>query len=454
MKTLRRTITPELRVDYSGEPLVEITASNEATDSYNESIMAEGWDLSRTETNLPVPDSHDYSSIANLIGRVEKASVIGRNLVATVRIAVDVPSQPKAAMAFDLIKGGYLKAVSVGFMPGESVSPWDSDKSGYREACEKIGADPSDGPSRIYTRGHQLQEISFCILGANPDALVEARSAGILTDSQWGLIRRERPDLARQVERASGNGRNRVSFSRTAGNERAALLDTFKNLPSATPSTPAIFTPASTMNKKTFSAALEDLEKSRRGQSSSQLLRAFGSYIRAVHQDRNWPAQDVFPEALADEETRLPEYAEYHACFQALAARDVSDLVRFSGKVCAAGGQALATMRLPVRCDPKHWSTEAIEGYAVLALVGLDMTPVPPRRVSNDERVRFVFGDFGYDAWTRTKSQFFRELFALAGTSTLERHRELLNSPSDPDERWVLFADEMRVRLRDPGVSD
>ncbi len=59
------------------------------------------------------------------------------------------------------------------------------------------------------------------------------------------------------------------------------------------------------MNKKTFSAALEDLEKSRRGQSSSQLLRAFGSYIRAVHQDRNLTAQDVLRDALADEETRL-----------------------------------------------------------------------------------------------------------------------------------------------------
>jgi hypothetical protein len=147
---------------------------------------------------------------------------------------------------------------------------------------------------------------------------------------------------------------------------------------------------------------------------------------------------------LAERLAGVPEFAEYQACFHALATRDVSELVRFGGKVCAAAGQALATTRRPVRCEPKHWSDEAIEGYVTLALVGLDMTASPPRRVSNDERVRFAFGDFGYDAWVRTKSPFFQELFALAGTSTLQRHRELLDAPLDPDERWVLFADELR----------
>lgn len=147
---------------------------------------------------------------------------------------------------------------------------------------------------------------------------------------------------------------------------------------------------------------------------------------------------------LAERLAGVPEFAEYQACFHSLATRDVSELVRFSGKVCAAAGQALATMRRPVRCEPKRWSDEAIEGYVTLALVDLDLIAIPPRWVSNDERVRFAFGDFGYDAWVRTKSPFFQELFALAGTSTLQRHRELLDAPLDPDERWVLFADELR----------
>ena len=147
---------------------------------------------------------------------------------------------------------------------------------------------------------------------------------------------------------------------------------------------------------------------------------------------------------LAERLVGVPEFAEYQACFHALATQDVSELVRFSGKVCAAAGQALATTRRSVRCEPKRWSDEAIEGYVTLVLVGLDVIASPPRQVSHDERVRFAFGDFGYDTWVKTKSPFFQELFALAGTSTIQRHRELLDAPSDPDERWVLFADELR----------
>jgi hypothetical protein len=139
----------------------------------------------------------------------------------------------------------------------------------------------------------------------------------------------------------------------------------------------------------------------------------------------------------------VPEFAEYHACFRALVTRDASELVQFSGKVCAAAGQAMAASRRPVRCKPKRWSAAAIEGYVTLRLLGLDVSDVLPQRVEKDNRTRFALGDFGSEAWLATQSGFFQELFALATASGLQRHRELLQAPSDPDERWVVFADEL-----------
>lgn len=140
----------------------------------------------------------------------------------------------------------------------------------------------------------------------------------------------------------------------------------------------------------------------------------------------------------------VPEFVEYQACFQALATRDVSELLQFSGRVCAAAGQALATTRRPVRCRPVRWSPAAIEGYVTLRLLGVHVLDDHPEWVSRDNRVRFAFGNFRADAWVRTKSGFFEELFALAGSTDLQRHSELLDAPSDPDERWVVFADELR----------
>jgi hypothetical protein len=140
----------------------------------------------------------------------------------------------------------------------------------------------------------------------------------------------------------------------------------------------------------------------------------------------------------------VAEFAEYQACFQAVASGDVSDLVQFSGKVCAAAGQTLATMRRPVQCNPKRWTAEAIEGCVTLALLGLDVLDGYPEWVAKDNQIRYTLGEFGLDAWSRTRLRFFEELFALAGATNLQRHRELLDAPSDPDERWVLFADELR----------
>lgn len=138
------------------------------------------------------------------------------------------------------------------------------------------------------------------------------------------------------------------------------------------------------------------------------------------------------------------EFAEFHAVFDALVTRDVSRLVRFSGKVCTAAGQALATMGKPVRCVPVTWNREAVEGYVALLLMGVKLQPEPPSRVRRRTAVRVVAGELEARDWHEAATPFLRELAALAGKPSLEKHRSLLQAPLDPDERWVLFADELQ----------
>lgn len=138
------------------------------------------------------------------------------------------------------------------------------------------------------------------------------------------------------------------------------------------------------------------------------------------------------------------ELAEYAAIFKALITRDVSDLLRFSGKVNAGAGQALATMRGPVKCSPARWSREAIEGYLILRLLGVDLTAQLPRTVERQSQVRFTNGMHGKHDWLKAPNGFLGELLALSGESSLQRHQQMLQEPIDPDERWVLFADELR----------
>jgi len=138
------------------------------------------------------------------------------------------------------------------------------------------------------------------------------------------------------------------------------------------------------------------------------------------------------------------DLAEYAATFKALAKRDVSELLRFSGKINAGAGQALATMRRPIRCRPTRWSREAVEGYLVLRLLGVDTSNEPPKNVQRQTQVRFTNGTHDKHDWLQAPNGFLQELLALAGECTLDKHRAVLQEPIDPDERWVLFADELR----------
>lgn len=182
MKPLRREIHPTVKVIDQSKGLVEYVASNEAIDSYNEIIRADGWRFNRFRKNSPFVDSHNYESIDCLLGKVVDYRVEGKNLVETVQWAVDVPTNQLAAKGFQMTAAGYLKAVSVGFMPTKYVSKWDSNPTQFQEQCEDLELTPKDNVRVIYLEQEQL-ELSACVIGANPDAVARAYKAGILDDA-------------------------------------------------------------------------------------------------------------------------------------------------------------------------------------------------------------------------------------------------------------------------------
>jgi hypothetical protein len=186
-----REINPVIKVLDATQGIVEYVASNEAIDSYNEIIRADGWRFNRFQKNAPFVDSHNYSSIDCLLGQVLDYRVKGDNLVETVKWAIDVPTNEMAIKGFAMTQAGYLKAVSVGFMPTRYCTKWDNDPSEFNEQCEELGLKPTDGVRCIYLQQEQL-ELSACVIGANPDAVARAYKAGLLDDAWLEKISSER----------------------------------------------------------------------------------------------------------------------------------------------------------------------------------------------------------------------------------------------------------------------
>jgi HK97 family phage major capsid protein len=202
MNILRRTIHPETRVLDSKTGLVEYVASDESLDSYNEIVRADGTRFDRFQKNAPFVDSHCYDSIESLLGKVVDFRVRGRRVIETVQWAIDVPSNLLAQKGFEMTAAGYLKAVSIGFIPESYLSKWDSNQSEFLEQLKELEVPAGTDVRTIYTVWQQL-ELSACVIGANANAvaLEKAYKDGILTDSDIDKFAPKSAEFARIFER-------------------------------------------------------------------------------------------------------------------------------------------------------------------------------------------------------------------------------------------------------------
>lgn len=148
---LRGGLHCEARAVEGEEPVMDFIGSDDTLDRYNEVIKPEGWQLDNFRANPVIPDCHDYSSIAKILGRARSVEVKDGKLVNRVEFCMD---NPMGALAYKMSKGGFIKSQSVGFIPLE----WQN------------GAG-KDQPARTYTKC-ELLEISLVVVPANPGATV------------------------------------------------------------------------------------------------------------------------------------------------------------------------------------------------------------------------------------------------------------------------------------------
>jgi HK97 family phage prohead protease len=137
-----------------------------------DTVAVGGWDLSAYKRNPVVLFAHDSSSPP--VGRANRVWSDGTRLLGDVEFA-DKETYDFADTIYRLIKGGFLKSGSVGFLPTE-----------YRFSERAAGG--------IDYRSQELLEFSIVPVPANANALTEARMKGILSIRDARRLRRAAED--------------------------------------------------------------------------------------------------------------------------------------------------------------------------------------------------------------------------------------------------------------------
>lgn len=168
-KMLRRIVT--CGVKQVSDRVLEFVGSTEVMDRCEESIKASGWQLKNYRKNPVFLWAHDYKQPP--VGKAVKVWKEEGELRFHIEFApADVYGF--ADTILQLYLNGYLRAVSVGFMPLQ----WE-DGPGK----DTPFGEPAKEPRRIYTK-QDLLELSGCPVPANPEALSSAVTGGLITVKQ------------------------------------------------------------------------------------------------------------------------------------------------------------------------------------------------------------------------------------------------------------------------------
>jgi hypothetical protein len=157
--------------DDSAPATLDFVASTATLDRYHEVIEPAGWRLDSYRRNPVFQNAHNYGDILFTLGKAlttEVRSVAGgQALCQRIQFATDV--NPVARIAYGLYKGGFLSAVSVGFIPLR----WEDGGNG------SPGAQAAPAPRRRYLE-QELLEVSAVAIPANPDALALGLKSGAI----------------------------------------------------------------------------------------------------------------------------------------------------------------------------------------------------------------------------------------------------------------------------------
>lgn len=149
---------PEIAAD---SRKIRFVFSDGTIDRAGDSIDPKGWEVESFLANPVALWSHD--SFSPPIGRASNVGPSGNRLMGDIEfMSADV--SPFADSIYRMVKGGFVKAVSVGFIP-----------------LEYSFVNNNERPFGIDFTKQELLEISVCPVPCNPNALQEAKAQGIDT---------------------------------------------------------------------------------------------------------------------------------------------------------------------------------------------------------------------------------------------------------------------------------
>lgn len=197
---LRKGYTCEVKA-IDGSRTLDFLISTDTVDRQGDTVALDGWNFKNYLKNPVVLWAHDYTMLP--VARATKLWLSPKGVHATAEFT------PAGSIlfndrVFEMYKGGFLSAVSVGFQPTKWAFTEDTGR--------KFGIDFME---------QELLEFSAVPVPANPDALIEARSAGIDAAElkQWALeVLGGQPKTIREFE---GHLRD-VGFSQKEAKEIAS----------------------------------------------------------------------------------------------------------------------------------------------------------------------------------------------------------------------------------------
>ncbi len=164
----QKIITNRVKEVVGKERVLEFIGTTEMPDRDGEVIKADAWQVDRYTQNPVVQWAHQYNQPP--IGRTLS---IRQNKKKETIFEIEFAERETYEFAdtiFKLCKEGYLNATSVGFIPIE-----------YERGKKESEA------SRIFTKV-ELLEISIVPVPSNPEALVTARNAGLITTKEFEFV--------------------------------------------------------------------------------------------------------------------------------------------------------------------------------------------------------------------------------------------------------------------------
>lgn len=169
IEMLKKQFVSEIKVNEKDRTLVAII-STISIDRDNEIILPQGADLKAYKKNPVVLWAHEYHGTP--IGRALWIKRSADSITAKMQFA----ETEKAEEIYQLFKGGFLKAFSIGFLPADGG--WHS------PTAEELKNNPKWASVRRVYDKWELLEFSAVPVPANPEALVAAVNSKTLTLSE------------------------------------------------------------------------------------------------------------------------------------------------------------------------------------------------------------------------------------------------------------------------------